>query len=249
MTAISGGTARQSAARSERIATDPTLPSVVSFAYGRLVPEEKQQAEEAWTDGVANAIGRRITRYRRRRGLTVQQLSDAMTEAGVSLKRPVLSNLENGYRRTVTVAEVLALASVLRVSPLLLIVPIGEEPDFEILPGVKTATWAAAEWVTGEGPPLTGNGDELWRKNVDLLTLYRQHTRVVAEHKAEQQEARRGFVGDNDEEVTRMLGRSVTRRRELEENLRLIRRSIRERGDIPPELPPEWPDLDREDHR
>lgn len=34
-----------------------------------------------------------------------------------------------------------------------------------------------------------------------------------------------------------------------QDSLRLIRRSIRERGDIPPELPPEWPDLDREDHR
>ncbi len=195
-----------------------------------------------WAEALAAAVGRRVAHYRNRRGLTAQQLSDALRELGVDLKRTVIGNLESGYRRTVSLSEILAIAYVLGVPPLLLMTPVGEEAAFGVLPDVDVDPWDAARWITGEGPPPNGDADaiELWRRHVDLLTLYR-------EHQAKEDEWRRQTritEGMSAEEVDRLFERALTRRREIEDSLRLIRRAIRGRGDLPPALSPELAHLD-----
>lgn len=193
---------------------------------------------------MANAIGQRVARYRKQRELTVQQMSDALAELGVILKRPVLSNLENGYRRTVTVAEVLAIARVLGVPPLLLVAPVGTDEKIEILPGVKIDTWSAARWFTGEAP-FPGDSVLAQRSNLDALALYRHHERLVDEWHS--QVVRSGSATTiPDDAVSAALGADIARRQSIEQSIRLIRGLMRREGLIVPELAPHLERLDDE---
>jgi len=54
----------------------------------------------------------------------------------------VISNLESGYRKMITLPELFVLAEALGVPPLMLMLPLGQADQIEILPGriVSTAT-------------------------------------------------------------------------------------------------------------
>lgn len=70
---------------------------------------------------------------RKARGWTAQKLAEEMTRAGVPWDRQVVSKLENGWRRTVTVDELAALAVVLGVtSPWSLTGPVAVRYDVVI---------------------------------------------------------------------------------------------------------------------
>jgi len=174
--------------------------------------------------------------------MSVQQMSAKLEAMGITLKRTVIGNLESGYRRTVSLAEILALAYVLGVPPLLLMAPIGESDTFEALPTGELDTWDAARWITGEGMP-PGPIDEQWKRNVDVLTLYRRHTAALDDWRRQTRTA----VGDSPEEIDRMLERALVRRREIADGLRLIRQLIRAHGDLPPALPQELQHIDDEE--
>ena len=175
--------------------------------------------------------------------MTAQQLSaELLSVLGVDMKRTVIGGLESGARKAVALSEVLALAYVLGVPPLLLMTPLGEQGHVEAVPGLDVDTWDAARWITGEGPPPGGAlPDAHWRRNRDLLALYR-------EHQANEDEWRRQTRVDRhvtDEEARRLSWERAERRRaEIEDALRLIRRAIRGRGDLPPALPVELAHLD-----
>jgi transcriptional regulator with XRE-family HTH domain len=62
-------------------------------------------------------VVRNVRRLRDRRGWSAQELSERARAAGVEVPRSVLANLENGRRRMVTVDEMAALASALKVEP------------------------------------------------------------------------------------------------------------------------------------
>jgi len=196
---------------------------------------------EAWQDALARTVGRRVARYRRARGLTAQQLSDELRATlGFDMKRAVIGNLETGLRRGVGIAEIFALAHILRVPPLLLVVPVGDD-DFPMLPVVTTDPWSAARWVTGEGEPeflaRTGPADLLqaYRDEVSFLGLYRRHDTEVARWR---RAAR--MAGSADGPVSAGLG-------EIEDGLRALRWTIRELGSTPPPLPRRLRHLDAAD--
>jgi len=105
-------------------------------------------------------------------------VADACLALGVSIDRNVLASLENRRRNIVTVAEVMALARVLGVSPLALIFPVGDEESVEALPGVTTDPFTAAQWFAGE-LPFPGDSDSV--TDPDALTLYRSHARIANE--------------------------------------------------------------------
>lgn len=213
------------------------LPSVVAYARFGDVPDPSK----TWPEALAATVGLRVARYRKERGLNQQQLSAELSAFGLDLKRTVINNLERGYRRTVSLAEVYVLAYVLGVPPLLLMTPLGAEPHFDVLPGTNADTWDAARWIAGEGPPPPGGPEttaQLWRSHADLLTLYREHTAKEAEWR------------ENDrlmQDKKSLFEGSVTRRIEIETLLRIIRRAIRGRGDLPPALPPRLAYLDEEE--
>lgn len=67
----------------------------------------------------------------------------------MTIKRSVLANLESGRRTTISVPELLILADVLGVPPLMLLFPIGWEQATKALPGTITDPWHAAQWFMG----------------------------------------------------------------------------------------------------
>lgn len=65
------------------------------------------------------------------------------------MSRTSLSKLENGYRESVTVPELLVLASVLDVAPMALLFGHGIDDKTEMLPGQHCEPWDAVQWFTG----------------------------------------------------------------------------------------------------
>lgn len=204
---------------------------------------------------MVKSIAGEIRRYRKARGMSVQQLADECERLGWPIKRTVLSNLESGYRETITVPELVVLARALAVPAIQLLYPLGIAPTVELLPGVELPTEDAARWFTGwhdpfpaEGHALIGHGEqdaasglhEWYEKHyADAgapIHLYAEHRQLVSEHQ------------DAEAEAARRLGQAATTdalrdeaarlRRQVETVLRNKRREMERRGfTVLPELP------------
>ncbi|MEW2066613.1 helix-turn-helix transcriptional regulator [Streptomyces sp. NPDC007346] len=109
-----------------------------------------------WAQRVSRAIGREVRRHRRERGMSAQQLSDACAELGGDLPRTVISNIENGRRSNLSVADTTLLAAALGVPPVALVYPVGYEDEVEHLPGQTVSPLQAADWWNGEPAPDDG---------------------------------------------------------------------------------------------
>jgi transcriptional regulator with XRE-family HTH domain len=137
-------------------------------------------AQDGWQARLTGVVAREVRRYRTDRRISAQQLADRCEQLGLPIPRPVLSNLENNRRESVTLAELLVLAEALEVAPLLLAIPLGRQQAVEFLPGQEVPTWEAALWWRGEGEAIKdlGRGPELVRspgqKNPADLVLEHQ---------------------------------------------------------------------------
>jgi 8-oxo-dGTP diphosphatase len=80
--------------------------------------------------------------------MSAQQLATACAKLGLSISRSTLADLENGRRTTLTVAELLVIASALDVEPLRLLVPL-DDGDVEMLPDVEVNPWKATKDFAG----------------------------------------------------------------------------------------------------
>lgn len=102
-----------------------------------------------WDAEITARIGREVRRIREDRGWSGQHISDRTAQLGHSVGRATISELENGKRRNIAVAELLVLAASLEVAPGLLLFP--EYPDgvTTALPGIETRAASAFEWLTG----------------------------------------------------------------------------------------------------
>lgn len=75
-------------------------------------------------------IADKVKQLRRQRRWSAQRLSEEISRAGFSWNRSVIANFEHGRRSYLTVEELIALASVLEVSPLTLLLPCeSQEPS------------------------------------------------------------------------------------------------------------------------
>jgi transcriptional regulator with XRE-family HTH domain len=119
-------------------------------------------------------IARRVKELRKRQGITAQRLGDLLQEQGLRWDRFTVANLESGKRQSVTLTEWLALARVLDVSPLHLLVPLGEV-EFDILPEETVTASGARAWLRGTDP-LPGTDERIFRTEVPLSELS-GHTR------------------------------------------------------------------------
>ncbi|MEU1723670.1 helix-turn-helix transcriptional regulator [Nonomuraea sp. NPDC005692] len=153
-------------------------------------------SQDEWAGDLARMIAGEVRRHRQRRGLSAQQLADACEEAGFPIARSVLANFENGRRPTVSVAEVVVLARVLRVPPILLLFPLGRTEMIEMAPGVDATVWDAFDWFVGSAPlyrreegnpssprKLMGKDELVWREEVRPLDLLRQNQRYISERR------------------------------------------------------------------
>ena len=103
-----------------------------------------------WMARVGMGIAGEIRRHRLSAGMSAQQLSDACAALGANIPRTVISNIENGRRTNVSVAEVLVFARALGVPPIALIFPAGYVAEVEYMPGRRTDVAQAIDWFAGE---------------------------------------------------------------------------------------------------
>lgn len=108
-----------------------------------------------WEEEQAHRVGLEVRRLRGKR--SAQWLSDRTQECGCLVTRTVISDLEVGRRRYVTVAELLILARALDTAPIALLYPYPYygEGKIQILPpvagsGAELDKIFAVQWFTGE---------------------------------------------------------------------------------------------------
>ena len=106
--------------------------------------------EAEWEKELVRTVADEVRRYRNKRRLSAQQLSERCRELGYDIPRSVLANLESYRRKSVSLAELLVLAEALEVPPVLLISRFGQADLIEILPDRRVHPWHAIEWVSGD---------------------------------------------------------------------------------------------------
>lgn len=194
-----------------------------------------EQAE--WGPRLVKVIAGEVRRHRTRRGMSAQALADACAALGWPIKRTVLSNLESGYRETITVPELFVIAQALEVAPLQLLLPLGYADNVEVAPGVEVATPDALRWLTGK-QPLPGqqwDGGEDGSNVVASFEVHQQNVDWWALQTRSARMARDGIL-PGGEELARQHDRDAER---TVEHLRNLRALMRARGLMPPPIPPE----------
>ncbi len=123
------------------------------------------------TTDTAAAVAANLKAVRRRRGLTVRQLSDRLKELGAPILPSGITKIEQGDRR-VDVNDLMALAAALNVSPARLLLPdVGERDLIKITPNMPPQElWLAWDWMEGDSALA-----------MDGLTISRQTTLEYAE--------------------------------------------------------------------
>lgn len=203
---------------------------------------------------LANQVARSISRIREDRRITYAELSERLAAAGRTIPVLGLSRIERGDRR-IDLDDLVAIANALRVPPIWLLFPLGrDEPDVEVLPGVRVPAEAALAWFTGDAEAFSdtfGHGAyhpdsglfesyELpegigtnWSEEARPLWLYRQHRRYV------QDWYETWSRGPRAQEAADQAGGKVifALAAQAEENLRTVRNEMRRLGLPLPRLP------------
>lgn len=165
------------------------VASVRNFRYGCDVSTQTEQVLKTWTGRLAASVGERVKHYRTTREprMSAQQLADATEKLGHTLTRATIAGMESGKRGTVTVADILVLAAVLDVAPVLLVFPVGTTRPVELAPDTYMDPLDAADWWSGlQGHPTHESQDERrqWIDRHNELKLLRQHRLWVARWQA-----------------------------------------------------------------
>jgi transcriptional regulator with XRE-family HTH domain len=208
-------------------------------------------SQSDWPARLTKVIAGEIRRYREERRMSAQQLADRCKQLGMEIPRAVLANLENGRRATVSVAELLVLAEVLQVPPLLLVVPLARQELTEILPDIQVPTLEAGRWWRGDAAWIQDPGDgtaavsDMWRKTpVDRVF---EHEELVARWVATRAAATSAALIRPADDGNGWTETAKTHRDNLEsfeKRLRELRLEMRADKLIPPPLPPELAHID-----
>jgi transcriptional regulator with XRE-family HTH domain len=195
-----------------------------------------------WGPALVNQIAGEIRRHRKARPWSVQQLADACEKLGWPIKRTVLSNLESGYRETITVPELFVLAQALEVPPLLLLLPLGYADTVEISPSNTVSTVDALRWLTGDHPlPGTrweGLDTEDGSPTIATFQTHQRYVDGAINSLRNVRLAREGALGPQytDKDAERFMQDAENWEKQLR-SLRAFMRSAR--GLTPPPLPAE----------
>ncbi|MGV2914513.1 helix-turn-helix domain-containing protein [Streptomyces alfalfae] len=183
-----------------------------------------------WPARVSQTIARELRRHRTARGMSAQQLADACARLGhPGLQRTVISNLENGRRGAVSVADVLVLAAALEVAPVELVFPAGYAAEVEYLPGQTVTPLEAVDWFAGAGAE-EDSALALARRHRDLERRIRGVYRRIWEQGIAEQR-----YGSELEDAEAQAGREMAR--ELADQLHHLRRQMAARGLVLSPLP------------
>lgn len=150
---------------------------------------QEQGTPEEWAARYTRSVAAEIRRHRKARGWSAQKLADQCQALGLPIPRYTISDLENGRRTALGVAELAVIGYALGVPPLLLMYPAGYEEETEVLPGVTRPPFRCARWFAGE-TPFPGDDDEDYLASISTdwldasgspLGLYRANERVLLE--------------------------------------------------------------------
>jgi transcriptional regulator with XRE-family HTH domain len=218
---------------------------------GTLTPSDRADGIDTWAGDVTRAVAAEVRRWRERRGLSAQQLSDKTRDLGFHVPRSVIANLETNRRDTIGVAEILILAAALDVPPIQLITPVGLKEKLGTLPGLSLSAWEARGWIIGAIlPRYHSRSLTNWQDGRRAIVLYDIHRLLVREHQQIETRISKlaaqspdGASGDNlverstSEQIRSVLSDALD---ELAMSLNRIsahRELIRSEGMLPPELP------------
>lgn len=109
-----------------------------------------------WADRYAEVVAQQVRYYRKARGMSAQNLSDACAELGLPIHRSVIANFENGRRAKLDLGELMTIALALDVAPILLMLP--QDGAMEI-GGRSMARPDALAWIAGT--PAASTFEEL----------------------------------------------------------------------------------------
>lgn len=156
-----------------------------------------------WAEEQAYNVAMEIRRLRGK--LSTQKLSERTKDLGHEVTRAVLSDLENGRRRHVTVAEITVLAMALDTAPIALLYPDAIEGETQMLPDVDAGQRFAMQWFCGlvdagsmAGKALYANS-AAYAKNLRRVEISREIWEVDNQRAAliqESAEADRSQKGD-----------------------------------------------------
>ncbi|MCQ9386798.1 helix-turn-helix domain-containing protein [Brevibacterium moorei] len=136
-----------------------------------------QDQGETWPERQAKQVGVRVKQLREQAGLTASQVADTCTkQLDYKLNRTALNNLEAGLRKSVTVAEIAAIATAIGAAPLSLLIDIAGERDVEFVGNNFAKPWDAWRWWVGEKelPVIPGQDNELATQSGQVATLMRE---------------------------------------------------------------------------
>jgi transcriptional regulator with XRE-family HTH domain len=208
----------------------------------------EQNPEKDFNFRVAERVGKQVARAREGVGgrrMTAQALAKRTAELGHPLDRSVIAKLEKGYRQTITVADLLALARALDVPPVSLLLPL-DEPEVELLPGEQREVWPSLLWISGEAPypaSVSSQGEPQRWDPPAPLALFRHHDQLV--HEAREAAARAAeyrtqatLSADNERPQLEALADADAKLAlSLRDAIQALRRSLRSMNHEPPPLP------------
>ncbi|MGW3656471.1 helix-turn-helix domain-containing protein [Streptomyces sp. NPDC005151] len=200
--------------------------------------------QQGWEARLTARVAGEVRRFRTKRGMSAQQLADRCAEVGHAVPRSVISNLENGRRESITLAELLTLARALRVSPVSLVFPVGYEARVELFPGFDFDTYDAAGWWRREGETHFDLGEPAHMSGIDLFAEVESALRKMQSHyRAEELHLERTAKLDPEHEADLRKAlfdlADIARREAVNagEEFMNARDELRLRGMTPPPLP------------
>lgn len=188
---------------------------------------------------MSTTLGSQVSKYRRSARMSAEDLADA---AGTGLTRSIIANLENGRKADLTVQQLLAVAFVLRVSPVDLVFDVRDPYQRVRLgdaAGLHPAQWLAHRWFGGDALTselFDGDSPEGYSVNPDALRIYlfkdqlkerdqtlfalRAHEERMDDLEARVAEPRHQSLGDDREYLKRRIRDFRAELYEVERRLR-----------------------------
>ncbi|MGH3768767.1 MAG: helix-turn-helix domain-containing protein [Pseudonocardiaceae bacterium] len=200
------------------------------------------------TDGSPTAvIARQVRQLRESYKWSAERLASEMTQAGAPWDRTIVANLENGRRGTVSVAELLALAYVLDVPPVILLAPLGEDQAVTVLPGLDLKPYELRAWMIGAArarrvTPDTPVAMQRWQRAARPIRLYEQISDTGSDLHRLDLEARAAKRIGQPARIQETQAAYVDALRAWAE----VVKAMHQEGMRPPALVPEWLDDARE---
>ncbi len=162
-----------------------------------------------WGEAHAHRVSEEIRRLRGSR--SAQWLAGRTAELGHPVSRSVITDIENGRRRYITVSELLVIAAALDTAPIALLYP-GPYDDetAEVLPHVNATELQAVQWFSGEDEPSLLSADQQqFDRNMKRLRIARR----LHELEGEKSRYVKALLGPPDDkaDLERRLGVHIER--------------------------------------